>query len=270
MARVLVCNAHARHALAAVRSLGRAGHRITAASAARANAGGWSRYADRRLHHPHPVRNPAGFLDTLEPELRCRDYDLLLPVNGRTVETVVGARARFDPLAGLPFLPPDRLAVGLDERRTVRAARRVGTTHPETLLPAEVTPGAVDGLGYPVVVKPCRGSGRDGVVVCESRAAFERTYDRVWSTHGPALVRSFVPRRDERGVYTVYDEGELVALTVQRRIRFAPPVGGASTYRKTVRDPPSSPGPTGFCRRSAGTVRRWSSSGSTTTTGRRT
>jgi predicted ATP-grasp superfamily ATP-dependent carboligase len=236
MARVLVCNAHARHALAAVRSLGRAGHRVTAASAARVNAGGWSRYADRRLHHPHPVRDPVGFLDALERELRRGDYDLLLPVNGRTVETVVRARDRFDPLVGLPFLPPDRLAVGFDERRTVRAARRVGTPRPETLLPTEVTPGAVDALGYPVVVKPCRGSGRDGVVVCESRAAFERTYDRVRSAHGPALVQSFVPRRDERGVYTVYDDGELVALSVQRRLRSAPPAGGASTYRETVRD----------------------------------
>lgn len=237
MARVLVCNAHARHALSAIRSLGRAGHRVTAASAARVNAGGLSRHVHRRLHHPRPARAPSDFLDALERELRRRDYDLLLPVNGRTVEAVVRARDRFDPLVGLPFLPIDRLAVGLDKRRTARAARRVGTPHPETLLPAEVTAAAVDDLGYPVVVKPCRGSGREGVAVCDSRAAFERAYDRVRDRHGPAIVQSFVPRRDERGVYTVYDEGDLVALTVQRRIRSNPPAGGASTYRETVRDP---------------------------------
>ena len=237
MARVLVCNAHARHALAAVRSLGRAGHRVTAASAARVTPGGLSRHADRRLQHPHPVRAPAGFLGALERELRRRDYDLLLPVNGPTVTVVTRAHDRFDPLVGLPFLPAERLAVGLDKRRTTRAVRDVGLARPETLLPEEVTPAAVDALGYPVVVKPCFGSGREGVAVCDSWAAFEREHDRVREQHGPALVQSFVPRRDERGVYTVYDEGELVALTVQRRLRSLPPAGGASTYRETVRDP---------------------------------
>lgn len=237
MARILVCNAHARHALSAIRSFGRAGHRVTAASAATVTPGGLSRHADRRLHHPHPVRAPARFLDAVERELRLRDYDLLLPVNTRTVEAVVGARDRFDPLVGLPFLSVDRLAVGLDKRLTARAARWIGTPHPETLLPAAVTPAAVDDLGYPVVVKPCCESGREGVAVCSSQEAFERAYDRVRDQYGPAIVQAFIPRRDERGVYTVYDEGKLVALSVQRRIRSTPPAGGASTYRETVRDP---------------------------------
>lgn len=239
MAKVFVLNAHSRHGLVAIRCLGARGLDVTAGSSRRYNAGRWSRYVDRFVAHPSPADDPAAFVRAVEKELRRSDYDMLLPVNEETVETVVRHRGRFENYTTVPFLPSDRLAVGLDKRRTVEAARAHGIPHPKTRFGEEIALDSVgEELGYPVVVKPARGSSRNGVSVCRSRHELERTLRETSTRYGPMLVQEFVPLGREVGVYTLYDcSGTLTALTVQKRLRSNPPEGGASTYRETVRAP---------------------------------
>lgn len=239
MGRVLVLNATARHSLVAIRSLGQRGLSVTAGCSSRWSAGGLSRHADRRFTHPAPETRPVEFVDAVERELRARDYEMVLPVNQVTVETVAKHADRLEAHAPLPFLPHEKLRVGLDKARTVEAAREHGVPHPETQLPGEVDIDAVgDTLGYPVVVKPCRGSGRTGVAVCANREELAAAYRRARHEHGRVLVQEYVPNGGERGVYTLYDrDATLSALTVQRRIRCEHPDGGASTFRETITDP---------------------------------
>ncbi len=236
--RVLVCNAHAVHGLVAVRSLGRRGLDVTAGSRFRVAPGTLSRYADRRLTYPDPGSRPEAFVRAVERELEERDYDVLLPINEVTVATVARHIDRFDPLVSVPFDCYERLLVGLDKRRTTRALREHGIPRPETLLPDEVGPDAVADLGFPVVLKPARGSGRDGVEVCESLDEFEAAYPRVRDEHGPTLVQEYVPNGGEAGAYSLYHPaGERATRVVQQRIRTRPPEGGVSTYRETIADP---------------------------------
>lgn len=239
MGRVLVLNAAARHGLVAIRSLGRRGLSVTAGCSTRWTAGGASKYADRRVTYPDPETHPGEFVDAVESELRRGDYEMVLPVNQVTVETVAKYAPRFEAHAAVPLLPYEDLCAGLDKARTVAAAREFDVPHPETLLPHEVDLDAVGStLGYPAVVKPCRGSGRDGVTVCSTREELEAAYRRTRRERGRTLVQEYVPNGGERGVYTFYDrDGALSALTVQRRIRSEHPDGGASTYRETVTDP---------------------------------
>lgn len=234
----LVLNAHVRYGLVAIRALGRRGIDVAAGSSRRFSAGSMSRHVDRFVRYPSPERDPAGFVDAIESEVASNDYDLLLPVNRPTVELVTRYRDRLSAHATAPFLPYERLAVGFDKARTIEAARRFGVPHPRTQLPAEADLAAVEStLGYPVVVKPARGSGRQGVRTCDSREELERAYRAVTEAFGPALVQEYVPHGGERGVYALYDrETTLTGVVVQRRLRTNPPEGGPSTYRETVED----------------------------------
>lgn len=233
-----VLNAHVRYGLVAVRALGRRGIDVAAGSSRRFSAGSMSRHVDRFVRYPAPESDPAGFLDALESELAANDYDLLLPINRPTVELVARNRSRLTAHANIPFLPYDRLAVGFDKERTIEAARRYDVPHPRTQLPAETDLATVGStLGYPVVVKPVRGTGRVGVRTCDSRAGLERAYREVTDEFGPALVQEYVPHGGERGVYALYDrETTLTGVVVQRRLRSHPPEGGPSTFRETVED----------------------------------
>ncbi|MFC6733650.1 hypothetical protein [Haladaptatus sp. GCM10025893] len=228
MDRIIILDSHANQALVAIRSLGRRGLRVTTGSSVGTNAGKWSKYVTRYFEYPNPETDPEGFVDAVEREVKARHYAMLLPINQSTVEVVAQHRARFDPYTAIPFLPYDRLVVGLSKRETIEAARQHDLPHPATMLPEEVDFDAVgERIGYPVVVKPARGSGRSGVSICETQVELERVYPETVAEHGPCLLQEFVPNGGERGVYTMYDEtGTLAGLVVQKRIRSNPPEGG--------------------------------------------
>lgn len=237
--RALVLDANTRHGLVAVRALGRHGISVTAGAHQRLSAGAVSRHSDRSLQYPEPTSEADAFLAAIERELRTRDYDLLLPVHDATVIPVTEHRERLSRRTNVPFQSYEDLLVGLDKRHTIEVARSVGIPHPTTLLPAALDSGAVESqVGYPVVVKPRRGSQRVGVTVCETPAELRRTVAATQRRHGDVLLQEYIPNGGEFGVYTVYDwESRRRGVTVQRRVRSNPPEGGPSTFRETVEAP---------------------------------
>lgn len=234
--RALVLDANTRHGLTTVRSLGRHGLRVTAGAESRLSTGGVSRYCDRQLQYPSPVTRKAAFVETIERELHKRDYDLLLPVAPSTVVPITQQKPRLETHTAIPYLPYEDLLAGLDKRQTIEAARDVDVLHPTTVVPEEIELDDVDDkLGYPVVVKPRRGSYRRGISVCDSPRELERVIEDTQEHHGSVLLQEYIPNGGEIGVYTVYDwETQLCGVTVQRRLRSNPPEGGSSTLRETI------------------------------------
>lgn len=238
MGSVLVLNSHAAHALVAIRRLGANGLSVTAGSCYRWNAGRLSKHVDRFLTYPDPEETPEEFLRAIERELNARDYEMLLPVNEDTVATVLKHRSLFEEHTTVPFPSYEKLLTGLNKRRTVQAARAADVPQPDTLFYEQSSIEAVgETLGYPVVVKPERGSSGSGVTVCESFGELEEVSGRTADRHGPVLFQEYIPNGGERGVYTLYDDtNEMIGLTVQQRLRTRPPEGGPSTYRETIGD----------------------------------
>lgn len=239
MSRVLVLDANTRQAIVAIRQLGRHGVDVTAGSETRVPAGALSRHADRHVRYADPRSETDEFLAAIEAELQRREYDMVLPITDATVIPVVDHRQRLEAHATVPFLPSDRLGDALDKYRTIAAARAAGVPHPRTLSPSTLdVDRVVDELGFPVIVKPRRGSQRLGVTRCDSPESLRRTFERTRREFGPVLLQEYVPDGGEGGVYALCDDSSsLAAVTVQRRLRTNPPEGGPSTLRETVEDP---------------------------------
>ncbi|WP_136716914.1 carboxylate--amine ligase [Halorientalis salina] len=239
MGRTLVLSGGTRHGLVAIRQLTRAGVTVTAAGPSRLSPARFSRYTDDFLRYPDPAADREGFQRTVERELERRDYDLLLPVDGGSIEPIVAARDRLEPHTELPFPPTEQFELGYDKARTMEMADEVDVPHPQTECPEEVGIDGVDArLEYPVIVKPRHGRARMGVHVCADRTELTRAVTRARSEHGPVMVQSYVPNGGERGVYTLYNwDSDLRGVTVQQRLRSTHPDGGPSTLRETVADP---------------------------------
>lgn len=237
--RALVLDANTRHGLTAVRSLSRHGLCVTAGAESRISTGGVSRYCDRQLRYPSPTTRREAFVETIERELYKLDYDLLLPVAPSTVVPITKQKPRLEARTSIPYLPYEDLLAGLDKRQTIEAARDIDVPHPTTVVPEEIELGDVDAeLGYPVVVKPRRGSYRRGISICDSPRELERVIEDTQEHHGSVLLQEYIPNGGEIGVYTVYDwETRLCGVTVQRRLRSNPPEGGSSTLRETISNP---------------------------------
>lgn len=235
----LVLDTAHRQGIVTVRSLGRAGVTVTAASEDRLNAGGVSRYAAESVRIPDPEDEPDSFVDALEAELRKKPYDVLLPVTGDTVDAVLDNRERLERYAAIPYTDSETFKRGQDKFLTIQAAREIGIPYPDTARPEDIDYGDVgERFGFPVVVKPRVAAGRQGVAICDSRADVEDAVERITATFGGVIIQEFVPNGGERGVYTIYDwESRRRATCVQERIRTNPPEGGSSTLRKTIEDP---------------------------------
>lgn len=239
MGTVLVLDAHARHALVAIQCLASKSLSVTAGSPIRWNISRLSRYVERAITYPAPDEDTAGFLQAIVQELGKTKYDMLLPIDDRTVEVVVKNRSLIEKYTNLPFPLYDQLLIGLDKQETVKAARKANIPHPKTVFREDIPLSSIDSiLEYPIVVKSRRGRGRAGVTVCGEFDELVQSTRRIEATFGPVLFQEFIPNGGERGVYTLYNwSGEPIGLTVQHRLRSRPPEGGASTYRETVFDP---------------------------------
>lgn len=237
--RVLITDGERRQSIVAVRNLGRNGVDVTVGSAEPVCPAGLSKYASRRFRYPSPREDEDAFIETLERELRTCAYDAIIPITSPTVEYVVRHRERLDEFARVPYPPLETLRDGLDKNRTLEAARTADVPVPRTLAPERLDLDEVEStLGYPVVVKPRRASGREGLTVCDTPDEVAAAFRSAREQFGGTLIQEFVPNGGEFGVYTLYDQStDLVGLTVQRRIRTNPPDGGPSTLRETVEKP---------------------------------
>ena len=236
---MLLTDARWRKVLSAARALGRQGVRVITCDSTRLVPAAWSRYVERHFVLPAPTLDPAGFV-TGVAEVAAREPGLVcMPQEDPTVAILSAARDR---LAGvvLPLPAHAAIEVALDKQATGERARALGIPVPRTVLPAG--PHDLDGaraLAFPVVVKPRRGWGSQGVTVVERVDELEPAYGRVHAAFPRPLVQERIPGEgDAHGVSCLFNAaGTLRAAFVHRRLREYPLSGGPSTLRVSAERP---------------------------------
>lgn len=243
--RAIVTDADKRLGLYVIRSLGRAGCRVTALAGEGTPApiGFSSRYAAecRRL--------PAGeyrdvLVETIE-EL-APTHDLLMPVATYTLKLVAAAEDRLRPL--LPFYIPDleSLRRASDKQATTRIAREAGVPVPETWedLDPDAIEGWADELGdrLPLVIKyrdGMRSGGWDPAErysIVRSPSGFAAEYRRMHEIGEYPLVQEYV-EGGGYGFFTITNQASRpVATFCHRRLREYPVSGGPSTLCESFHD----------------------------------
>src|SRR5690242_16906279 len=99
---VVVTDGEQRSALAAVRSLGRAGYRCIVTSATGKSLAGASRYAAQDVAVPDALHQPVESATALERLLRATSPRILLPITEPSMLVALANRERFCPTV-IPF-----------------------------------------------------------------------------------------------------------------------------------------------------------------------
>ena len=236
---VLLTDARWRKAISAVRALGRRGVRVLTCDATRLVAAAVSRYVERHLVLPAPARDPEGFVAAVARLAEGERGLVCFPLEDPTLAALSAARDRL-PGVVLPIAPHEAITVALDKHATAERAAALGLAVPRSALPAgpEDLGGAL-ALDFPVVVKPRRGWGAQGVTVVERREELAAAYRRVAAVFPRPLVQERVPPGGEaHGVSCLFNaRGALRAAFVHRRLREYPLGGGPSTLRVSVERP---------------------------------
>ena len=239
MARVLVTDGELRSALAAVRSLGRAGHRVEVCSPTGASLAGASRHAraDHRL--PAPGSDPEGFARAVIDRARALEAEVVLPASEASMLAILPRRGTLGD-AVIPFGELDAFRRLSDKERAGELAREVELETPEQRV-LEV-PADVDdpGLGWPVVIKPSRSLRAEGDRLREQGVGYAASPDELAARLAELPTAAYpvlLQRRIEgpgTGVFLLRWEGETRAVFAHRRIREKPPSGGVSVCRESV------------------------------------
>jgi predicted ATP-grasp superfamily ATP-dependent carboligase len=246
MAAVLITDGEQRAALATVRSLGAAGHRVEVCSTRGRSLAGASCYARNDHRVPAPLTRPADFVLEVERLLREREIDVLLPISEPSLLAVL---PRSDHLRNvqIPFPPVEVFRTICDKERVLEAAKIFGIATPHQAVitrPGPVSAQELERLTYPVVVKPSRSVGENGAGRTKLSVRHAADGIQLRSILGMLPEAAYPILLQERivgpgvGVFLLLREGEVVARFAHRRIREKPPSGGVSVYRESIKPPP--------------------------------
>jgi predicted ATP-grasp superfamily ATP-dependent carboligase len=241
VATVLVTDGEERAALAAVRSLGRAGHRVYVCAARDRALAAASRHCREAVTIPSALADPRGYQEAVGELLERWHVQVLLPISEQSLRALLPAR--FDRLGvQVPFPTPEVFAGVSDKGELLRRCARFGLAAPaQHVLAAPTDLAAVEGqLGFPVVIKPTRsvvttreGGIKTGVTYASDAAELRRRLGALPADVYPILLQERIVGPGS-GVFLLVWDGELIASFAHRRLREKPPAGGVSVYSESV------------------------------------
>jgi predicted ATP-grasp superfamily ATP-dependent carboligase len=240
--RVLVTDGEQRSALAAVRSLGRAGYAPFVCSRFERSLAGASRHVRSQLRVPDPLSDPGGYVDQLRRLVDHWRIRVLLPMTEASLLALLPQRQRFSGVC-IPFPSIETFLAVSDKARLLDAASRVGIRVPEQRVvaaPSDLAGAAGRDLQFPVVLKPARsvGEGGSGRVKLEVRhaagpAELRRELDALPEAAFPLLLQRRIVGPGV-GIFLLRWSDRWLGAFSHRRLREKPPSGGISVYCESV------------------------------------
>jgi predicted ATP-grasp superfamily ATP-dependent carboligase len=236
--RILITDGNERVALAAARSLVRAGQSVTVTAPMRWSLAGVSRCVRSRVVQSEPLADPQGYAAEVARIARVEASDLLLPMTDASLEAVLEHRDAFPSQLAIPAPDLATYRRASDKAQMLELARACGFDAPLTQrLEGRGAPEA--GL-FPAFLKPhrsvvgTRGKRQKMTVVPVADAA---RCDAVLATLPadayPVLLQRQVVGSGE-GLFVLRWNGRIVAMFAHRRLREKPPSGGVSVYRESI------------------------------------
>lgn len=241
MSTILITDGEQRAALAATRSLGRAGHTVVVCSSRRASIAGGSRFCAQEELVPSALADVDGFVERIRQIVARHGVDTVIPISEPSLLAILPARGQLEGVR-VPFPTYESFLRICDKAEVARAAQTVGIRVPEQqLITAPTDADRVAATArFPLVLKPGRSVVGEGakrrkvsVIHVASAAAFRSALERLPEEAYPVLAQERIVGPGI-GVFVLLREGAVQAAFAHRRLREKPPSGGVSVLRESV------------------------------------
>ena len=243
--RAIVLDGNENQAVAATRSLARAGYRVTVGSTESWSKAGWSRGAEGSFQYPPPGSDPDGFVGAVRAELARGGAAVLMPMTESSTIPISLHRTLLEAAGAHMLLPPHEVLLRVfDKSAMTDLARSLGVAVPRTWVvdAASNIAALLRELPFPVVLKPnvsqqrttSGGSAPTGApeYATDSRQFADRLAN-LWKRCSSVLVQEFVVGTGA-GYFALMRHGELRGEFAHRRIRDVRPTGSGSALRQSV------------------------------------
>lgn len=219
--KVFVTDADQKHALAAVRALGRQRVTVHAGATVSHAVSFFSRYCQEKTVYPDPSAKEGKFVAFLRDYVHQNKIDVLLPIGYKCNVAVSKHKNSISKYVHLAISDYDQMLTAADKSKTMAFAEAIGIKIPKIYR-------TIDEIeNYPVVLKGTEGSGVVNYVNSpQELAAMDREN---------TLIQEYIPGQGY-GFYGLFHHGEPRAIFMHRRRREFPVTGGASTAAESYYD----------------------------------
>lgn len=242
---VLVLDGNENQAVACVRSLARAGHRVTVGASSVWSKAGWSRDCSATLRYPAPQSDGRAFVTAIVEAVRRAPGSLVLPMTERTTLPLSEARADIEAAGGRLILADHAsVLLAFDKLEMTRLASSLGIEVPRTatITTAAEAAALAGSTAYPLVLKP-RASEEwrpTGEVVATGAPIYVRNaaqllaaYETLRHRCSAVIAQEFIAGGGA-GYFALTVNGEPRLEFAHKRLRDVRPTGSGSALRVSV------------------------------------
>ena len=247
--KVLVLDAETRSALAVIRSLGKRGYSVAAASSDERAIGFKSRYTEYVFLTPSPITAPETFLKWLGMILDDWEPNIVLPVSDVSMLLCLRNAHLISRKAVLPTPAKAVFEAVFDKANLMELAEQVGLRVPKTIALPEFerwtseTEAQIREVSYPAVLKPRCSAFDLGARVAQGpmfyvnspedvHARLSEAYQKIGRIAPYILQQKIVG--SGVGVFSLCVSGMSVIEFCHRRILEKPPSGGRSVLSESI------------------------------------
>ena len=218
--RVLVTDGRYKHALAAVRALGRENIEVVVGTQ-RKGICSYSKFCSSTHTYPSPS-NEEVFISSILKCIKDENIDVLIPIGYETNRAISKNKAIFQGKVGLLLSDFEKMSLAGDKSRTAQLAREVGVPTPREyeLGDPEIT--------FPLVVKDRLGAGK---------VRYINTKEELEGINLNNVVVQEYVMGEGYGFFALMKGGVAKAIFMHKRLREYPITGGPSTMAESVYDP---------------------------------
>jgi predicted ATP-grasp superfamily ATP-dependent carboligase len=244
---VLLLDGHSLASLAFMRSLARAGIRVTVGAASSDAPARFSRHCVQFLLYPSPMEQPKAFRQWLFEILGRCQFDSLIGTTDQTMLLLDEWRELLSLHVKVPLPAQESFRLACDKAKTLKQAQALGLAVPPTcfIQNEEEFDHAANSLRPPFVIKPRSSIGcwqgqrfRLSVAYAFNKDTLRQKYFALHRFSPWPLVQSYVTGSG-KGCFFLIREGEILARFQHRRIRDQDPTGSGSTLRISVAPDPT-------------------------------
>jgi predicted ATP-grasp superfamily ATP-dependent carboligase len=219
--KVFVTDADQKHALAAVRALGRRRVSVHAGATSRSALAFFSRHCRQRLVYPDPGTQEREFVECIISYAQREKIDVLLPIGYSANVVVSKYQEALSKYVKVAIADYTWMLTAADKAKSMAFAESIGIKVPKVY-------HHVDQIEqYPIVVKGIKGSGNVIYVNSPAELGDLQLTEMV--------MQEYIPGQGY-GFYGLFHHGEPRAIFMHRRRREFPVTGGASTAAESYYD----------------------------------
>lgn len=250
--KILIPESQSRNVLAAVRSLGRAGHHIVLATPRKEGCRASllrhrSRYVSKAVNLLSPHISPEAFFHDILDLVRHEAIDVLLPFTHGTVLPVSYYKGSLARYTHVPIIDYSTLRYAHDKLETLKLARSLQVATPITFHPndSDELRALSEHIPYPCLVQARQGCGVGTTIQFASNfqqliAGYEIIHHQESTPpvddYSQPMIQEYVPGQIHDAVF-LYSHGSCRAALTQERVITYPVQGGPGAVNKTTSNP---------------------------------